>query len=142
MEVDVIRAVLQIIDDSLLCSAVFPWAELAGVVTAAATDHCGAFARTESHRPAPSARLHRFPRLDIVGRPPVWSVYIVSLLSYILITMSCSFGRGVGSLDATLVVTLVDRTPWRWERMCPYCVSSDSGKCLATFLTLMRGHVA
>ena len=34
MEVDVIRAVLQIIDDSLLCSAVFPWAELAGVVTA------------------------------------------------------------------------------------------------------------
>ena len=35
---------------------------------------------------------------------------------------------------------LVDRTPCSWVRMCPFWVSSDSGKYLLTFFILTRGH--
>ena len=36
---------------------------------------------------------------------------------------------------------LVGQTPWRWLRWWPFWISSDSGKCLLTFLTMMSGQV-
>jgi len=37
-------------------------------------------------------------------------------------------------------VILVERTPWCWPRMCPFCITSDSGKYFATFFALMSGQ--
>ena len=38
-------------------------------------------------------------------------------------------------------IVFVDRTPWHTLRMWPFWVSSDSGKCLLTVLTVMCGHM-
>jgi hypothetical protein len=49
------------------------------------------------------------------------------------------WGILVGMFLVGLVI-LVEWTPWRWPRMCPFCVFSDSGKYFATFFTLMSGQ--
>jgi len=43
----------------------------------------------------------------------------------------------IGGMSLVGSVILVERNPWRSPRMCPFCVSSDSGKYFATFFTLM-----
>ena len=50
---------------------------------------------------------------------------------------------GVASSEVRDLVdgwVLVDHTPCQLVRMCPFWVSSDSGKSLLTFLILTRGH--
>ena len=79
------------------------------------------------------------PRLEMCGNLPVWSVYMVSVASCTLIMMVCCLGTG--SIFSACSNTVVDRTPCRWLLMWPCCVSSDSRKCLCTFLTLMSSHI-
>ena len=51
------------------------------------------------------------------------------------------FGQGsVVSVSMVGLATFVDWTPWRWPCMCPFWVSSDSGKYFATFFSLMSGQ--
>ena len=78
-------------------------------------------------------------------------MYIVFLGEYIAIKMSYLFRMGVcmgssigfaSSVFWALVGRwfLVDCTPCRWVRMCPFWVSSDSRKCLLTFFILTKGQ--
>ena len=84
---------------------------------------------------------YRFPLLDVVGNFPVWSVNSVSLVSCTFIVTSSVLGGSGAPSVVCCSDALVDWTPCRCVLICPYCVSSDSGKCLLTFLTLINGQV-
>ena len=83
-------------------------------------------------------------RLDTWGNLPVWSVYMVDFMSYIVTKIPCCLCCGNGGFASSSSNTysstgltgggtfnfLVDCTPWSWPLMWPCCVSSDSAKCL------------
>ena len=81
-----------------------------------------------------------------VGELPC-PVCVESFLGFVdLKTSHCfSSGRSVDSLRCCVRCweerTLVECTPCRLFRMCPFWVSSDSGKCLCKFFTVISGQV-
>jgi hypothetical protein len=97
------------------------------------------------------------PRLDFLGKRPIWSVYILrraslSLTLYTQMKISRSFVDGrvhsssalcsLTRLSSQLGLCLVNHWPllafWAWLLI----VSSDSGKCLGTALGVSPGHDA
>ena len=50
--------------------------------------------------------------------------------------VDCCFAAASGVVN----FSLVERLPWRLPRMCPFWVSSESGKVLLTFFAFKRGH--
>ena len=74
-------------------------------------------------------------------------MYILFLGEYIVMKIYFFFRMGVCTGVASSGVralvdgwVLVNRTPCCWVCMCPFGVSSDSGKCLLTFYILTRVH--
>ena len=50
-------------------------------------------------------------------------------------------GIGLNSNNASLSITLVDCIPWQDCLMCPFWVSSNTGKCLLTLSAVSPGNV-
>ena len=73
-----------------------------------------------------------FPQMELHGNFPVWSMYMVFFVSYDLIKMLCLISC---CLFVLFVLVVLDSSPVLVERMrcistlmCPFFVSSDSGK--------------
>ena len=86
-----------------------------------------------------------FPQLDLYGSFPVWYVYMVFLMLYVVIKMLCllTFWLLVLSLLAVLagLTVLVECTSYLFPLVCPFCVYSESVEILVKFLMLMSGQV-
>eukprot|EP00970_Alexandrium_tamarense_P015185 scaffold4785_cov250-Alexandrium_tamarense.AAC.1 len=86
--------------------------------------------------------MYLLPRLDVIGNFPVWSVNIgllVASKTRRYTSLCFTPGVGVNSGIASSSNTFVDLTPCFPCFMCPFCVSSDSGKCLDTLVTVRAG---
>ena len=79
-----------------------------------------------------------------MGNFPVWSEYIDFLVASNVrkyTSLCLTPGVGLNSCIVSSSITFVDLTPCFTCFMWPFCVSSDSGKCLVTLDTVSAGNV-
>ncbi len=88
--------------------------------------------------------MYLFPRLEVTGKAPVWSVYMVSWALKIKRYTSLFLGKGalfVSCGNACSLSAFVDLTFVHCNFICPLSVSLVSGWYLLTFLVIRDCHV-
>ena len=92
--------------------------------------------------------LYLLPCLDWYENFPIFPLYIVSLGLYTVMKTYRFLSSGYSSVSSLILCiflwgrTFVEQNPCHLLLIWTFCVSSDSGKCLFTFFTVISGQVS
>ena len=85
--------------------------------------------------------MYRFPRLDVIGKRPVWSEKVLPVMGIIFVDIGVIVGVDTGDVWLCGVVCCVDCIFLNCWCRCPLIVEVDFGRYLVISSGVNPGHV-